>query len=57
MSKLSYYNADFSRKEKICKNKSFFKMAVAFDLNNIFQFCFDILKDNRKIFNISSVFL
>ena len=29
-------------------------MAVAFDLNKIFQFYFDILKNNKKIFNINS---
>ena len=46
MSKLSYYHADVSRKVKISKNRSFFKMAVTFDLNKIFQFCFDILKGN-----------
>ena len=56
MSKLSYYHADVSRKVKISKNRSFFKMAVTFDLNKIFQFCFNILKDNRKIFNINSGF-
>ena len=54
MSKLSYYHADVSRKVKISKNKSFFKMAVTFDLNKIFQFCFDILKGNRNIFNMNS---
>ena len=31
-------------------------MAVTFDLENIFQLCFDILKGNRKILNISSGF-
>ena len=31
-------------------------MAVTFDLNKIFQFCFDILKGNRKILNINSGF-
>ena len=31
-------------------------MAVTFDINKIFQFCFDILKDNRKIFNKNSGF-
>ena len=41
MSKLSYYHADVSRKVKISKNRSFFKMAVTFDLNKIFQFCFE----------------
>ena len=46
MSKLSYYHADGSINVKISKNKSFFKMAVTFDLNKIIQFCFDILKDN-----------
>ena len=51
MSKLSYYHADVSRKVKISKNRSFFKMAVTFDLNKIFQLCFDILKFNRNIFN------
>ena len=45
-----------SRKLKISKNRTFFKMAVTFDLNKIFQFCFNILKDNRKIFNINSGF-
>ena len=29
-------------------------MAVTFDLNEIFQFCFDILKGNRNIFNMNS---
>ena len=48
MSKLLYYHADVSRKVKISKNSSFFKMAVTFDLNKIFQFCFDTLKGNRK---------
>ena len=56
MSKLSYYHADVSRKVKISKNRLFFKMAVSFDLNNIFQFCFDILKGNRNIFNMNSGF-
>ena len=56
MSKLSYYHADISRKVKNSKNRSFFKMAVTFDLNKIFQFCFDILKGNRKILNINSGF-
>ena len=56
MSKLSYYHADVSRKVKISKNESFFKMAVTFDLKKIFQFCFDVLKGNRKILNINSVF-
>ena len=32
-------------------------MAVTFSLNKIFQTCFEILKDNRKIFNLNSVFL
>ena len=31
-------------------------MAVIFDLNKIFQFCFDIRKGNRNILNINSVF-
>ena len=31
-------------------------MDVTFDLNKIFQFCFDILKGKRKIFNINSLF-
>ena len=44
------------RKLKISKI-SFFKMALTFDLDKIFQFCFDILKDNRKIININSDFL
>ena len=57
MSKLSYYHADVSRKVKISKKSSFFKMAVTFDLNKIFQYCFDILNGNRNIFNINSVFL
>ena len=36
------------------QNMSFLKMAVIFDLNKIFQFCFDILKGNRNIiFNIN----
>ena len=35
-----------SRKVKISKNKLFLKMAVSFDLNEIFKLCFDILKDN-----------
>ena len=55
MSELSYSHADVSRKVKISKNKSFFKMAVTSDLNKIFQF-FDILKGNRIIFNINSCF-
>ena len=38
MSKLSYYHADVSRKVKISKKSSFFKMAVTFDLNKIFKF-------------------
>ena len=57
MSKLSYYNADVNRKVKISKNRSFFKMAVSFDLNKIFQFCYDILKGNRNIFDLNSGFL
>ena len=56
MSKLSYYHADISVKVKISKNRSFFKMAVTFDLNKIFPFCFDILKGNRKILNMNSGF-
>ena len=55
MSTFSYYHADVSRKVKLSKNR-FFKMAVTFDLNKIFQFCFDILKSNRNIFNIYSGF-
>ena len=47
MGKLSYYRADVSRKVKISKNRAYFKMAVTFDLNKIFQFCFDILKVMR----------
>ena len=54
MSKLSYYHADVSIKVKISKNRSVFKMAVTFDLNKTLQFCFDILKDDRKIFDINS---
>ena len=57
MSKLSYYHADFSRKVNISKNRSFFKMAVTFDLNKIFQLCFDILQVNRTLLNINYVFL
>ena len=56
MIKLSYYHADVSRKVKISKNGSFFKMAVTLDLNKIFEFCFDILKGNRKTFNKKSGF-
>ena len=44
-------SAEKSKSEKI---SHFFKMAVTFDLNKIFQFCFDILKDNRKVLNIDS---
>ena len=33
-----------------------FVVAVTFDINNIIQFCFDFLKDNRKIFDKYSVF-
>ena len=55
MSKLLYYHADVSRKVKISKNRSSFKMAVTFDLNKILQFCFDILKGSRNIFNMNSV--
>ena len=29
----------------------FFKMEVTFDLNKILQFCFDIMKDKKNIFN------
>ena len=47
MIKLSYYYADVSRKVKINKNRSFFKIAVTVDLNKIFQFCIDILKGNK----------
>ena len=54
MSKLSYYHTDVSRKVKISKNRSSFKMAVTFDLNKIFQFFFDILKANRNTFNKNS---
>ena len=46
MSKLSYYHADVSRKLKISKKRTFFKMAVTFNVNKIFQFCFNILKNN-----------
>ena len=56
MSKVSCYHADFSRKVKISKKRLFFKMAVTFDLNNIFKICFDFLKDNRNIFHINSGF-
>ena len=42
MSNLSYYHADISRKVKI--RKKGFLIAVTFDLNKIFQFCFNILK-------------
>ena len=45
MTKLSLYHADVSGKVKIRNNRSFFKMAVTFNLYKIFQFCFDILKD------------
>ena len=31
-------------------------MAVTIDLKMIFQLCFDILKDNRNIFNFNSGF-
>ena len=55
MSKL-YYHAEVIRKLKISKNRSFFKITVSFDLDKIFQFCFDILKDNRKIFDLKSGF-
>ena len=57
MNKLSYYQADVSRKVKISENRSFFKMAVTFDLNKIFKFCFDILKDKLNIFHINSVLI
>ena len=56
MSKLSYYHADVCRKVKINKNRPFFRMAVTFDLKKIFRFCFDILKDNKKIFDKNSGF-
>ena len=56
MNKLSYYQADVSRKVKISENRSFLKMAVTFDLKKIFHFCFHILKVNRNIFNINSGF-
>ena len=32
-------------------------MAFTLDLNKIFHFCFNILKDNRKIFNMISFFM
>ena len=38
---------------KPIKNRSFLIMAVTFDQNKIFQFCFDILKGNRNIFRFS----
>ena len=39
MSLLSWKYADVS------KNRSFIQTALTFDLKEIFQFCFDILKD------------
>ena len=44
MSKISYYHAEVSRKSQN-QQKQVIKMGVTFDLNKIFQFCFDILKE------------
>ena len=49
MSKLTYNHADVSRKVKTRKISLFFKMTVSFDLNKLFQFCLDILKDKCHI--------
>ena len=35
---------------------TFFQKALTFDLKEIFQFCFQILKDKRLIFNKNSGF-
>ena len=42
------------KNSKISKNRSVFQTALTFDLKEIFQFCFDILKDKKIIFNINS---
>ena len=46
-------SAEKSKSAKI----GLFKRAFTFDPNKIFQFCFDILKGNRKILNINSGFI
>ena len=39
---------------KKLKNRSLIQTDLTFDLKKIFEFCFDILKDKRLIFNINS---
>ena len=47
----------FQKSAKISKNVTFFQKALTFDLKEIFQICFQILKDKKLIFNINSGFL
>ena len=39
---------DVHIQSEISKYRLFFKMAFSFDLNKIFQFCFDILQDKLR---------
>ena len=43
-----------AEKSKSAKTCHFFKWLFFFDLNKIFQFCFNIVKGNRNIFNVNS---
>ena len=41
---------------KMVKNVWFFQMTITFELKRVFAFCFQILKANRKVFNIIAGF-